>query len=129
LTSPATPPRRDAGFTLIEVIGALVVFSVGLIMLLSITRGLSQRLEFAALNSLITAEGQERVDSLGTLAYASLALGTDTDTVSFRGVAYRRLQVVTQYTPLVRQAAVTIEPIDSVSAPTFAATVFVSDPW
>ena len=123
------PRPAGAGFTLIEVIGALLVFSVGLIMLLSITRSLSQRLEFAALNSLITAEGQERIDSLGALAYASLGVGTHTDTLSFRGVAYRRQQVISQFTPLVRQAAVTISPIDSVSAPSFDATVYVSDPW
>ena len=122
--------RWSGGFTLIEVIGALLVFSLGLIMLLSITRSLSQRLEWAALSSLITAEGQERVDSLSAVAYGSLAVGTDTDTMTFRGVSYSRVQTVTQYTPLVRQAAVTIEPLsDSVSAPSFSATVFVSDPW
>jgi hypothetical protein len=47
-----------------------------------------------------------------------------------RGISYRRRQQITQYTPLVRQGAVTISPIDSTAvAPSFAATVFVSDPW
>ena len=121
---------RAGGFTLIEVIGALLVFTVGLIMLLSITRSLSQRLEWAALNSLITAEGQERLDSLGALAYGSLAVATKTDTISLRGISYRRRQQVTQYTPLVRQAVVTISPLDtSAVAPSFTATVYVADPW
>jgi hypothetical protein len=120
---------RAGGFTLIEVIGALLVFSVGLIMLLSLTRSLAQRLEWAAVNSLIAAEGQERLDSLGALAYGSLTIGTDTDTMSFRGVSYRRQQVVGQYSPLVRRAAVTIQPLGTANGPEFEATIFVADPW
>ena len=54
---------------MIEVIGALLVFSVGVIMLLQITTSLSRQLEYAALNSLITAEGQERLDSMNALAF------------------------------------------------------------
>jgi Tfp pilus assembly protein PilV len=119
----------DGGFTLIEVVGALLIFCMGIIMLLSITRALSQRLEWSALNSLITAEGQERLDSLGALSYTSLPVATRTDTLSFRGISYRRLQVVTQQSPLVRKAAVTIEPLGSGAGPSFEATVFVADLW
>mgnify|MGYP006183988959 CR=1 FL=1 len=64
-------PARRAGFTLIEVIGALLIFSVGVIMVLQITTALSRRMEWAALESLITAEAQERLDSLSAAGYAS----------------------------------------------------------
>ena len=120
---------RVGGFTLIEVIGALLVFSAGLIMLLSITRSLAQRLEWAALNSLITAEGQERLDSLDAVAYASLAVGSDVDTMTLRGVSYRRTQTITQFTSLVRRAVVTIEPLGSAEGPTFEARIFSSGEW
>jgi Tfp pilus assembly protein PilV len=120
---------RVGGFTLIEVIGALLVFSAGLIMLLSITRGLSQRLEWAALNSLITAEGQERLDSLDAVAYPALAVGSDVDTLTLRGVSYRRTQTITQFTALVRRAVVTIEPLGSAAGPTFEASLFSSGEW
>src|SRR5688572_16634773 len=121
--------RTDGGFTLIEVVGALVVFSMGVIMLLSITRALSQRLEWSALNSLITAEGQERVDSLDAIGYSSLAVGSDVDTLSIRGVSYRQTQTITQYTALVRKAVVTLEPLGSGDGPSFSATLYASDVW
>jgi Tfp pilus assembly protein PilV len=120
---------RDGGFTLIEVVGALVVFSMGVIMLLSITRALSQRMEWSALNSLITAEGQERLDSLDVLSYGSLAVGSDVDTLSIRGISYRQTQTITQYTALVRRAVVTIEPLGTADGPSFTATIYASDAW
>ena len=127
--SPAVGLRRPrGGFTLIEVIGALVVFSVGVIMLLQITGSLSSRLEWAALNSLITAEGQERLDSLDSVLYGALTVGTDVDTLTFRGIQYRRTQTVTQFTTLVREAEVVLEPLSG-DGPTFHASIFASGSW
>ncbi len=122
------PRSSRRGFTLIEVIGALLIFSAGVIMLLQITTSLSERLEYAALNSLITAEGQERLDSLGAFTYASLSIGTDVDTLSVRGVSYLRTQDVSQFTPLVRKVDVTLAPLAG-TGPTFDAGTFVSDAW
>ena len=125
-----TRPRpQGAGFTLIEVIGALLVFSIGVIMLLQITTSLSARLEYAAISSLITAEGQERLDSLDALAYTSLAVGTDVDTMSIRGISYRLTQSISQFTALVRQADVVLEPLGSATGPTFEASIFSSGAW
>jgi Tfp pilus assembly protein PilV len=120
---------RVGGFTLIEVIGALLVFSAGLIMLLSLTRSLAQRLEWAALNSLITTEGQERLDSLDAVAYPALAVGSDVDTLTVRGSSYRRTQTITQFTALVRRAVVRLEPLGSADGPTFEATIYSSGEW
>ena len=125
----SAPPRRArGGFTLIEVVGALVVFSVGVIMLLQITSSLAARLEWSALNSLVAAEGQERLDSLDAVAYGSLAVGSDVDTLTFRGVAYRRMQTVTQFTTLVRAAQVVLEPVDG-DGPTFEGNVLSTAGW
>jgi prepilin-type N-terminal cleavage/methylation domain-containing protein len=121
--------RRRRGFTLIEVIGALLIFSVGVIMLLQITNSLAERLEWAALNSLITAEGRERLDSLDALDYTSLPVATDIDTLSFRGISYRLTQQVTQFTALVRRAQVTLQPLGTAEGPTFQASVFSSGAW
>ena len=119
---------RD-GFTLIEVIGALLIFSAGVIMMLGVTRGLSASLEHSAINSLIAAEGQERMDSLTALTYANLPVGTRQDTLTFRGIRYRRRQVVTQYSPLVRKVDVTLDPLSSGVGPNFSASSYLSNPW
>jgi Tfp pilus assembly protein PilV len=117
-----------AGFTQIEVTAALLVFSAGVIMMLGVTRGLSRSLEHAAISSLITAEGQERLDSLTAVSYAGLALGTDTDTMRFRGVVYRRWLSVTQYSPLVKKVDLALEPVSG-TGPAYDASTYRSEPW
>jgi Tfp pilus assembly protein PilV len=130
LSPVVTRPRREGGgFTLIEVIGALLIFSIGVIMLLQLTSSLSERLEYAALNSVITAEGQERMDSLSALSYSSFTVGVEVDTMTFRGVRYRRTQEVTQFRPLVREVELTIEPLGTAEGPSYTTSTLVSEAW
>lgn len=121
------PPGRG-GFTLIEVMAALLVFSAGVIMMLGVTRGLSRSLEHSAINSLITAEGQERLDSLTSASYASLTPGAYTDTLSIRGIRYRRTLTVSQYSPLVKKVDVTVHPVSG-PGPAYDASSYRSDTW
>jgi Tfp pilus assembly protein PilV len=121
-------PRRRSGFTLIEVIGALLIFSAGVIMLLQITSSLSRSIEHSAVRSMITAEGQERVDSLNALAYSSLAVGTTNTTLTFRGISYTRTQAITQYSPLVKRVIVSLTPTAG-TGPSFSATLYRTDAW
>lgn len=129
------PRATGGGFTLIEVIGALLVFSVGVIMLLQITTSLSRQLEYAALNSLITAEGQERLDSMNALAFSFLATGTVQDTMTIRGVQYGRTQTVTPCpctggspSVLTKKVYVSLVPLTG-TGPSFTATGYVADLW
>ena len=122
------PAARD-GFTLIEVVAALLVFSAGIIMMLGVTRGLSESLEHSAINSLISAEGQERMDSLTALAYGSLTVGTKQDTLTFRGIKYKRVQTVTQYSPLVKKVDVVLQMLSNEPGPSYSASSYLSDVW
>ena len=76
-----------------------------------------------------TAEGQERMDSLSAVAYASLALGTRQDTMIVRGVGYRKTATVSQYSPLVKRVEVTIEPLSGGSGPDYSASTYVAGKW
>jgi Tfp pilus assembly protein PilV len=125
---PSGPARR-AGFTLIEVIGAILIFSMGVIMVLQITSALSQRTEYAALGSTINVMGQQRIDSLQVLSYATVLVGTTTDTVTVRGIVYRRQLVVTQYSPLVKKLDFTLGPMVAGTGPTFDASTYLRDTW
>jgi hypothetical protein len=114
---------------------AMLVFSAGLIMMLGVTRGLSQSLEHSALNSLINAEGQERMDSLTALTFATLTAGTRTDTLTYRGVRFRRAQTITACpctggsgSPLTKRVTVTITPLVA-TGPTFSTTGYVAGAW
>ena len=73
------------GFTLIEVIGALVIFSVGVLMVVSLTGTLSLRMESAAIRSELSVMGQERLDSLEVMDYDALAVSTVFSMTQVRG--------------------------------------------
>ena len=121
-------PARQAGFTLIEVIGALLIFSVGVIMVLQITSSLSQRMEYVAIKSVINVQGQQRMDSLVVLPYASLPVGVAQDAVTVRGVPYTRRLEITQLSPLVRVLYFRLTPVSG-SWPSFGDSSFMRDSW
>ena len=83
------------GFTLIEVIGSLVIFSLGVIMVLQLTGALTRQMEYATKTSEVVARVQERLDSLEALPFDSVTVGTRQDTLTVRGTRYVRNATVT----------------------------------
>ncbi len=123
-----TKNTTRGGFTLIEVMGALVVFSLGVLAMLSLTGVLSVQLNQAGKGTSVSVEVQNRLDSLQHLPYDSLLPGTAEDTVQFQGEPFLRRHLVTQATPLMREIQVVIAPVDG-SGPELTASAFVSRPW
>jgi hypothetical protein len=116
-------------------VGALLLFSAGVLMMLSITRALSTSMEHSAISSMITAEGQERMDSLSGLTFATLTNGTVTDTLTVRGVRFVRTQTVTACpctggsgSPLVKKVSVLITQATG-SGPSYTSASYISDLW
>ena len=121
-------PVRRAGFTLIEVVGALVIFSGGVLMVLKVTSALSYRMEYLAVKSVISVQGQQRMDSLMVLPYASLPVGTTAEAVTVRGISYTRDLTITQASPLLRLLYLSLDPVSG-SWPSYADSTWVRDPW
>lgn len=80
-------------------------------MVIGLSRALGEQMERSAVASTVTVEVQERMDSLTSLPYASLTPGSTEDTMSIRGIAYRRRVTVSQFSPLVRQVTIVMEPV------------------
>ncbi len=120
-------PSAD-GFTLIEVIGALVIFTMGVLAVVLVTDTLSVRMERAALRSELALVGQERLDSLELVDYVDLTVGTTTSSASIRGETYTWKVMVSDSTALIRHVAVTGIP-SSGSGPSFSGSAFVDRPW
>ena len=121
-----SPDRR--GFTLIEVVGALLIFSVGVLALLSLTGVLSVQLNRAGKSTSVAVAVQNRLDSLRAVPYDSLILGTSADTLELLGEPFLRSQLIFQATPMVREIQVTVEPADG-RGPNLTASGFVSRSW
>lgn len=117
------------GFTLIEVIGALVIFSLGVIMVLRLTTALSEQMEYSAKTSEIVVRAQERLDSLEALDFASLAVGTADDTVTVLGTSYVRTASITKITAILYQIDVTMAPSLTGAGPTYSATSYAAAEW
>lgn len=120
--------RADAGFTLIEVVAALVIFSVGVLMVMSLTGTLSLQMQRAALRSEVAVIGQERVDSVQMLEFDSLTVGTTQSSMVIRGRSYLCTVTVTDMTRVLRQAEVTLMPADSLG-PSFSGMAYVAENW
>jgi len=130
LTGDQCPARRySTGFTLIEVIGALVIFSVGVLMVIQLSGALSEQMTRAAISSEIVALAHERLDSLEALDFDSLTVGTVADTVVVQGRSYSRSVSVTKMTGLLIEIDVTLAPADSLSGPDYTATSYAASTW
>jgi prepilin-type N-terminal cleavage/methylation domain-containing protein len=116
------------GFTLIEVIGALVIFSIGVLAVIGLGGTLTLQMERAALRSELALVGQERLDSLELLDYADLTVGTTTSSTSIRGETYTWSVTVSDSTAILRHVALSGVP-SSGSGPFFKGSAFVDRVW
>ena len=120
--------RSADGFTLIEVIGALVIFSMGVLAVVLLTNTLSVQMERAALRSELAVVGQERLDSLELVDYTNLTVGTTTSSASIRGETYTWSVTVSDSTAVIRHVVVTGIPYSG-SGPSFSGSAFVDRSW
>lgn len=116
------------GFTLIEVIGALMVFSLGVLMILNLTGALSTQINNAGLRSQVAVTLQNRLDSLQLVPYDSLTIGTVTDVLTLNGLSYNRTHRILQASALVKEVEVTVEAANG-DGPHLTASAFVSVSW
>ena len=121
-------PNQERGFTLIEVMGALVVFSLGVLMMVQLTGVLSELLERAGLRSEMAVIGQAKLDSLELIPYTSLVLGVTVDTAQLRGTKLVWKTTTTQPSVLLRQVNLSVVP-STPPGPTFSGETYVPLVW
>ncbi|MDH3272133.1 MAG: prepilin-type N-terminal cleavage/methylation domain-containing protein [Gemmatimonadota bacterium] len=119
---------RPTGFTLIEVIGALVIFSVGILMVMRVGGALTTQMRYAGVRSQIVALASERLDSIESAPFDSIVAGTEEDTVTVQGWSYRRRTTVTALTPVLARIEVGMFRVDSLG-PSHSVTSYTSAPW
>lgn len=117
------------GFTLIEVIGALVIFTGGVLVAASLSRALTTQMSHATLRSEVTTLGRQTLDSISLLPYDSVAAGSpSTDSPQLSGRTFTRTIEVSQDGVRTRRVEVTVEsPL--AGGPAFTGTAFVVQPW
>ncbi|MEX0836819.1 MAG: prepilin-type N-terminal cleavage/methylation domain-containing protein [Gemmatimonadota bacterium] len=119
---------RRGGFTLIEVVAALVIFSVGVLMVIRLSTASTTQMRYAGVSSALALRAAERLDSLEAEPFASLTPGTDADTFVVSGLSYARVVTLTSLTPLLARVEVALTPVDG-QGPTLATTSYVAETW
>lgn len=123
------PNPDNRGFTLIEVIAALVIFSMGVLMVIDLTEALSEQMKYAATTSELVVRAEERLDSLESLDFDSLTLGSTYDTLNVQGIVYQRTQTVSSVTGLLYQLQISLAPTTSGLGPSYSATSYSAAKW
>jgi prepilin-type N-terminal cleavage/methylation domain-containing protein len=119
---------QRSGFTLIEVLGALVVFSLAVLMATSLTSALAVQMRYSSIRSELASRAQSRLDSVAILPYDSVDVGSLADTLLIQGSAYRHTLTVLQLEPRIREVQVSLAPL-SPPGPQFRVVTYVVAPW
>lgn len=120
--------RGRGGFTLIEVIGAFVIFSVGVLMVVRLSTATSRQMRYAGVASELAVRAAERLDSLDAEPFSSLVMGTDADTFTVMGLRYERSVTLTRSTQLLARVEIALTPVGG-EGPTFTTTSYVAETW
>jgi prepilin-type N-terminal cleavage/methylation domain-containing protein len=115
------------GFTLIEVIGALVIFSVGVLMVIQLSGSLGYRMRYAGARSQIVALAEERLDSLEATPFTSLTPGTTTGSLTIEGMTFQRSVTITDVSPVLRRIDVSFTPTGD--GPSHSVRSYASAVW
>lgn len=113
---------------MIEVLGALVIFSVGILMVMQVGNGLTVQMRNAGARSEIAAIAGASLDSIEAMPLDSVTVGTTTDTLTVQGWAYQRNIVITSLTAVLARVDVTLAPVSG-SGPTHDVTSYTSGVW
>ena len=117
-----------AGFTLIEVVGALVIFSVGVLMVMQVSGALGTQMRYAGARSQIAVLANESLDSLEATPLDSIVAGTTNDTIAVQGMTYLRTITVTSLTPVLSRIDVALSPVAGFG-PSHDVTSYTSEVW
>ena len=116
------------GFTLIEVLGALMLFTGGVMMVMNLATSLNTQLARSGLITEMTSIVREQVDSLEAEGFDGLSVSSTTASLTVRGGSYTLTRAVTDYSPLVKQITVTLEPTSG-TGPNRSYSTWVATSW
>lgn len=113
---------------MIEVMGAMVLFTGGVLMVLNLSSSLNTQLQRSAMITELTSVVREQVDSMEAEGYAGLSVASTTATLSLRNISYTLTRAVTSYSPLVKQITVSLEPTQG-TGPNRSYGTWVATTW
>ncbi len=120
------------GFTLIEVIGALLIFVMGVLMVMRLSSASSTQLQYSGVASELVVIAHEQIDSLEATPFDSLA--ANTVKIDFKLgkqlINYTKTVTVSFVNPLLYQFDVDLSLKDTLAwGPSYAVTTYSAGSW
>ena len=100
--------RYQRGFTLIEVLVAIVVLSVGLLGVAGLTIGIIKGNLYSKNVTSATVVGEQKIEAIQRVGYTNADTLAGSDTVSMGGTTYTRVTSVTDATPTANMKTVNV---------------------
>ena len=129
---PWPTDSRRRGFTLIEVMGALLIFVMGVMMVLRLSAALTTQLDFSGVASELVVIVNEQIDSLAATPFDSLEATTVQSDfkVGAREIEYTKTVTVSLLTPLLYQIEVDVSLKDTLAwGPSYSAQTYLAGRW
>ena len=103
--------RNRSGFTLVEVMVAIVVLAIGVLALTQLSLSVVVMLNRAGTKTELAAMAENRLEEIGAQGYAGISDGVRQDTVQIRGRNYSRRVTITTPGRRMRQIQVELAPL------------------
>ena len=129
---PCPPNPPSGGFTLIEVMGALLIFVAGVLMVLKLSSTLTIQLDYSGIASELVVVAHEQIDSLVAMPFDSLEAKTEQNDfkVGAMEIEYTKTVSVSLVNPLLYRIDVDVSLKDTLSwGPSYAVTTYSAGSW
>ena len=127
------PPKPcRGGFTLIEVVGALLIFVMGVLMVMKLSSALTTQLEYSGLTSELVVIAHEQIDSLAATPFDSLEAKTEQSDfkVGKQEIEFTRTVTVSSVNPLLYRFYVDMSLKDTLAwGPSYSVTTYSAGSW
>lgn len=100
------PARGEAGFGLVEVLIALIIFAIGMLAVAGLSMSVGAQTNWSVWQTDQSLAAQQVLERVQREGYAAAASGTETVTVGNR--TYTAARTVTQIGPRVKEVSVTV---------------------
>lgn len=116
----------DGGFTLVEVMVAIVILAVGALAVTHLSLSVAVLMQHSSAKTELITLAENRLEAVQALDYDEIRAGVDEDTVTVRGKAYVRRVTVTEPTSRMREIRVDLR--SPTESPSYSALTYVVEP-